>query len=60
MTFVLIKYSYREKNEYLSQFSMFLWAQMYLKNQSIEGHSVLHMFCFLGFNQAVNEQKAAT
>lgn len=39
---------------------MFLRDQMYLKNQSIEGHSVLHMFCFLGFNQAVNEQKAAT
>lgn len=50
----------REKQISESQFSMFLWDQMHLKNQSIEGHSVLHMFCFLGFNQAVNEQKVAT
>lgn len=33
----------REKQISESHFSMFLWDQMHLKNQSIEGHSVLHV-----------------
>ena len=56
MTFLLVQCSYKEERMSQGQFSMFLWDKMHLKNQSIEDRSVLHMFCFQDFNQAVNEQ----